>query len=61
MHWCLMLRNLEGDITTIYFRGKSLSNIRKIVIESLGNPNWVSLCLIIYNELVRNSTVFVLD
>ena len=49
-----------GDSITIYFRGKWLSNIRKIVIESLGNPNLVSLCLIIYNELIRYSTVFVL-
>ena len=49
-----------GDITIIYFRGKTLCNIRKIVIESLGNPHWVSLCLIICNELIRNSAVFVL-
>ena len=39
-----------GNIITIYFRGKRLSNIRKIVIESLGNPNWVSLCLIIWSK-----------
>ena len=49
-----------GDIIAIYFRGKRLSTIRNLVIESLGNPNWTSLCLIIYNELIRNATVFVL-
>ena len=38
-----MLRNLGGRHYH-YFRGNSLPDIRKIIIESLGNPNWVILC-----------------
>ena len=48
-----------ANVIVAYFRGKSWANICKVVIESFGNLHQTSLCLIIYNDLIKDFTVFV--